>query len=39
LVIPGVPGGGTVSLGNMVAVTHNGGTVLNTIGYDESLLN
>jgi Xaa-Pro aminopeptidase len=39
LVVPGVPGGGTVSLGNMVAVTPNGGTVLNTIGYDENLLN
>ncbi len=39
LVVPGVPGGGTVSLGNMVAVTHNGGTGLNTIGYDENLLN
>jgi Xaa-Pro aminopeptidase len=39
LTVPGVPGGGTVSLGNMVAVTPNGGTVLNTIGYDESLLN
>jgi len=39
LVVPGVPGGGTVSLGNIVAITHDGGVVLNTIGYDENLLN
>ena len=39
LTVPEVSGGGTVSLGNMVAVTPNGGRVLNTIGYDENLLN
>jgi len=39
LVVPEVPGGGTVSLGNIVAITHDGGIVLNTIGYDEDLLN
>jgi len=39
LVVPGVPGGGTVSLGNIVAITHDGGVVLNTIGYDDNLLN
>lgn len=39
LVVPGVPGGGTVSLGNMVTITNGGGVVLNTIGYDENLLN
>jgi len=38
LVVPGVPGGGTVSLGNIVAITSEGGSVLNTIGYDEDLL-
>ena len=39
LVVPGVPGGGTVSLGNIVAITHDGGVELNTVGYDENLLN
>lgn len=38
LVVPGVSGGGTVSLGNIIAVTATGSVVLNTTGYDEALM-
>lgn len=39
LVVPGVRGGGTVAIGNMVVITATGNEVLTNSAYDEKLVN
>ena len=38
LAVPGVPGGGTVAIGNLVAITDQGNEVLTQCSYDDNLL-